>query len=115
MSRYLVDKFLYRVDRNELALQEYIRDPAGFVVRWEENEGPRLADAETTSGHRFSDEERTALATRDFEKLYALGAHPFILWTLMLPVYEREITSFPELVRWYNDKIRPYGRPDYAT
>lgn len=115
MSRYLVDKFLYRVDRSDGALEEYIKDPAGFVLKWEETEGPQLNEAERTSGHHFTDEERTALAERDYEKLYALGAHPFILWTFMLPVFEKEFPSFRDLVDHYNSKIRPYGRPDFAT
>jgi hypothetical protein len=55
------------------------------------------------------------LAERDFEKLYAMGAHPFILWTLMLPVYEKEFPNFRALVDHYNSKIRPHGRPDFGT
>lgn len=115
MSRYLVDKFLYRVDRDEAALAEYMRDPAAFVLKWEKSEGPCLTEAETTSGHHFTDAERTALAERDFEKLYAMGAHPFILWTFMLPVYEREFPTVRALIDHYNSKIRPHGRPDFAT
>ena len=115
MSRYLVDKFLYRVDRSPSALREYMRDPAGYVLKWEESEGQQLNEAETTSGHRLTEEERTALANRDYERLYALGAHPFILWTIMLPVHEQAASNFRELVDRYNATIRPYGRPDFGT
>lgn len=115
MSRYLVDKFIYRVDRNEAALKAYMADPAGFVARWEKEEGPKLNESEETSCHKFTDEERKALAERDFEKLYAMGAHGFLLWTMMLPVLEKEFPNFRALVDHYNSKIRPYGRPDFRT
>lgn len=39
MSRYLVDKFLYRVDRDESALKAYMENPVAFVANWEEEEG----------------------------------------------------------------------------
>jgi hypothetical protein len=115
MSRYLVDKFLYRVDRSEAALKAYMENPAAFVAKWEEEEAHQLNDAEQTSAHRFTEEERKALAERDFEKLYATGAHPFILWTVMLPVLEKDFSNFRALVDYYNSKIRPYGRPDFST
>ncbi|MFQ5540321.1 MAG: hypothetical protein ACE5FB_07940 [Candidatus Binatia bacterium] len=115
MSRYLVDKFLYRVDRDESELKAYMENPVAYVANWEKEEGPWLNKAERTSCHSFTEEERRALAQRDFEKLYALGAHPFILWTMMLPVYEKEFPNFRALVDHYNSKIRPYGRPDFST
>lgn len=115
MSRYLVNKFIYRVDRNEEMLKAYRRDPAGFVARWEKEQGPMLNESEQTSGHSFTDEERKALAESDFEKLYAMGAHPFLLWTMMLPVFEKEFPNFRALVDHYNSKIRPYGRPDFSA
>lgn len=115
MSRYLVDKFLYRVDRDEKALKAYMENPAAFISKWEEKEGPQLTEAEQTSAHGFTEEERKALAERDFEKLYAMGAHPFLLWTIMLPVFEKEFPNFRALVDHYNSKIRPYGRPEFGT
>lgn len=115
MSRYLVDKFLYRVSRNDAALPEYTQDPAGFVAGWEEGEGSQLNESERTSGHRFTEEERAALATRDYETLYARGAHPFLLWNLMGEIYEKEYPNYRALVDAYNAKIRPYGRPDFGT
>jgi len=54
MSRYLVNKFIYRVDRNEEMLKAYMKDPAGFVARWEKEQGPMLNESEQTSGHRFT-------------------------------------------------------------
>jgi hypothetical protein len=115
MSRYLVDKFLYLVDRDERLLKQYMEDPATFVARWEEEDGTMLNPAERTSGHRFTAEERRALSERDFETLYAMGAHPFLLWTMMLPVFEKEFPTFRALVDHYNSKITPHGRPDFGT
>jgi hypothetical protein len=115
MSRYLVNKFIYRVDRNETSLKAYMENPTAFVAKWEEEEGPLLNESERTNGHRFAEEERKALAECDFEKLYAMGAHPFMLWTLMLPVLEKQFPNFRALVDFYNSKIKPYGRPDFST
>ena len=115
MSRYLVDKFLYQVDRDESELKAYMENPAVYVANWEKEGGPWLNTVEQTSCHSFTEEERTALAQRDFEKLYALGAHPFILWTVMLPIYENEFPNFRALVDYYNNKIRPHGRPGFST
>lgn len=115
MSRYLVDKFLYQVDRSEAWEAAYREGPAAFVQDWEENEAGKLFEGEYTTAHRFTEEERTALVGKDFERLYALGAHPFILWTLMLPIYQKDEPNFFEFVQKYNAKIRPYGRPDFAT
>jgi len=55
MSRYLVDKFIYRVDRNEEMLKAYMKDPAGFVAKWEKEEASKLKESELTSGHRFTE------------------------------------------------------------
>ena len=115
MSRYLVDKFLYRVDRSPEALEAYIKDPAALVLEWEETEGPCLFDGERTSAHRFTEEERRALIDRDFERLYAMGAHPFLLWSFMRPVLQREMSDSRLLVEKYVSAIRQYGRPDFAT
>jgi hypothetical protein len=114
MSRYLVNKFMYRVNRDEVALTAYVDDPATFVANWERTEGPRLSDAEQTSGHQFSDEERTALIERDYAKLYALGAHPFMLWSFAEAVWAREIPS-RDLMQQYREKTSPFGYPDFGT
>ena len=113
MSRYLVDKFLYRVDRSPSAFEAYASSPAEFVERWEREEGPRVTSDEETHVHSFTDEERSALAAQDFERLYAMGAHPFLLWTLMLPILERQHGNFRAVADFYTARIRPYGRPDF--
>lgn len=114
MSRYYVDKFLYRIDRNENALAAYMADPVGFVTAWETGDGLQLHDGERSTGLAFTDEERTALQQRDYPTLYALGAHPFILFTLMIAVYEPEYDEFITFAHDYRDHVRDIGYPDFA-
>jgi hypothetical protein len=111
MSRYYLDKFLYRVDRNPALLLEYMRDPAAFVPRWEHGEGRQLMDTERTSGLHFTDEERRALVGRDILALYALGAHAFLLLTIMIPVYEDQFPDFPTFAHEFRNTISDLGLP----
>jgi len=115
MSRYYVDKFLHRVDRDPRLLSEYMRDPAAFVLRWEEGQGRQLTDVERTSGLHFSETERRALVERDIRALYALGAHPFLLLTIMIPVYEDRFPDFPTFAHEFRNKIADLDHPDFAT
>ncbi len=114
VSRYLVDKFLFRVDRDADWLARYMADPATCVADWEASEAHRVG-AETTSGHAFTAEERAALAGKDHLALYRMGAHPFVLWTLMIPVLERDYPSQRELQQAYAKQVAPLGRPDFRT
>ena len=45
----------------------------------------------------------------------AMGAHPFILWTLMIPLLEERYASHRELQDDYAKQLRPFGRPDFGT
>ncbi len=103
MSRYLMDKLMQRINADEPALVAYKRDPAGYVARWEENEG-----------HRLTDEERAAFAARDFARLYALGAHPFLLWSWTEAVWTPERPR-EEVVRDYKQQTAAIGYPDFST
>ena len=115
MSRYYVDKFLFRVDRSPALLRQYMRDPAAFVPRWEEGEGRQLTEVEQTSGLHFTDEERRALVERDIPSLYALGAHPCLLLTIMIPVYEAQFPDFITFAHEFRKQVADLGRPDFAT
>jgi hypothetical protein len=103
MSKYLMDKLLLRINAHEPSLAAYKRDPAGFVARWEESEG-----------HRLSDEERAAFAARDFGALYALGAHPFLLWSWTEAVWTPERPR-ADVVRDYKEQTAAIGYPDFST
>ncbi len=114
MSRYLVDKFLYRVDRDPAWLERYASDPARCVAEWEESEAHAIG-TERTSGHSFTDPERGALAARDHVALYRMGAHPFVLWTLMIPLLEGSYPDPKTMQLGYAKEIAPFGRPDFRT
>ena len=114
MSRYLLDKFLYRVDRDPAWLERYKADPATCVSDWEASEAHALGP-ETTSAHTFTGDERSALAARDYVRLYAMGAHPFVLWTLMIPLLQGNFPTPREMQAEYAKRIAPHGRPDFRT
>jgi len=103
MSKYLVDKFMRLVNADETAEHAYVGDPAGFVAAWEARQAQSL-----------SADERDALARRDYGKLYALGAHPFTLWSFTEAVWVHQLPR-PELVADYKAKAAKAGYPDFKT
>jgi hypothetical protein len=128
IDHYAVNKFLYDTDRNPDFVRRYIEDPVGYVDWYFAERLGRLLDneSERSSVQTPDDATRTALATYDFALLYGEGAHPFILWTLMLPVIEAKLASgefempvAPDGARlenrapmaYYRDRILPHGRP----
>ncbi len=61
MSRYLLDKFLYTVDRDPDLLERYRQDPRGTVAWWEAEMANRLLachEQERSSWLAFEDAER---------------------------------------------------------
>ena len=128
IDHYAVNKFLYDTDRNPDFVRRYIEDPVGYVDWYFAERLSRLLDneSERSSVQTPDDATRTALTTYDFALLYGEGAHPFILWTLMLPVIEAKLASgdfempvAPDGARlenrapmaYYRDRILPHGRP----
>jgi hypothetical protein len=103
MSKYLLNKLIHHVNMNESAEDEYVSNPSGFVEKWEK--GQKL---------KFTPEEREALATKDYGKLYALGAHPFTLWSFTEAVWIHEKPR-EELVKDYKEKVAKAGYPDFKT
>ncbi|HEY1574406.1 MAG TPA: hypothetical protein VGG05_23920 [Pseudonocardiaceae bacterium] len=120
MSKYLLNKFLYTVDRDPALVERYRDDPRGTVAWWEAEEANRILnchDGESSTWLRFADDERTALATHDYPALFDLGAHPFLTLTLFIAMFERdhdEPLGFQlEYARRLSDRTLPY--PDIAT
>jgi hypothetical protein len=128
IDHYAVNKFCYDTDRNPEFVQRYIEDPGGYVDWYfAERMGRLLANESERSSVETPDERTTtALKTYDFAYLYGEGAHPFILWTLMLPVIEAKLASgefetprAPDGARlenrapmaYYRERILPHGRP----
>ncbi|MEV0788391.1 hypothetical protein [Kribbella sp. NPDC050459] len=93
MSKYLLDKFLYTVDRDPELVERYREDPAGTVDWWERekaNEILNCAVAEKSTWLAFTDDERRALRDHDHLALFGLGAHPFLTLTLFIAMFERD-------------------------
>ncbi len=93
MSKYLLDKFLFTVDRDPDLVERYRSDPAGTVAWWEETQANRVlncTDGEASTWLAFDDTERAALAGHDYPRLFELGAHPFLTLTLFIAMFERD-------------------------
>lgn len=120
MSRYLVDKFLYTVDRDPELVERYREDPRGTVAWWEAEEANRILNCH--SGERstwlaFTDDEREALATHDYPALFGLGAHPFLTLTLFIAMFERDHEQPLGFQLEYAQRLKHYSLPypDIAT
>lgn len=103
MSKYLMNKLIHLVNMNEEAEKEYKAHPREFVEKWEKTQSLKLEP-----------EEREALATKDYGKLYALGAHPFTLWSFTEAVWVHEKPR-EELVADYKAQAAKAGYPNFKT
>ncbi|RLV50561.1 hypothetical protein D9V37_00830 [Nocardioides mangrovicus] len=93
MSKYLLNKFLYTVDRDAELTERYREDPAALVAWWESELAGKLLnsiDAEQTTWLRLTDAEREALVAHDQVALFEMGAHPFLTLTLWIAMFERD-------------------------
>jgi hypothetical protein len=93
VSRYLLNKFLYTVDRDRALVERYREDPRGTVEWWERERANVIlncAVAEASTWLAFDEREREALATHDYPTLFELGAHPFLTLTLFIALFERD-------------------------
>jgi hypothetical protein len=93
MSKYLLNKFLYTVDRDADLVERYREDGPAFVAWWEQTQANRILnviDGEASTWLAFTDEERAALAGHDHVALFGLGAHPFLTLTLFIALFERD-------------------------
>jgi hypothetical protein len=120
MSRYLLDKFLYTVDRDPALIERYREDPAGLVGDWEAAYSNRILNCvsgESSTWLTFEDEEREALVAHDYPKLFELGAHPFLTLTLFIGMFERDYDEPLGFQLEYAQRLAhmklPY--PDIAT
>jgi hypothetical protein len=120
VSKYLLNKFLYTVDRDPDLVERYREDPSGTLAWWEETQANRIlncVDQESSTWLRFEDAEREAIATHDYVKLFELGAHPFLTLTLFIGMFERDYREPLGFQLEYARKMShiklPY--PDIAT
>ena len=93
MSRYLLIKFLFTVDRDPELVERYREDPGGTVAWWEAEMANRIlncVDVERSTWLSFTEDERRALREHDHVALFQMGAHPFLTLTLFIAMFERD-------------------------
>ncbi|MGW3622857.1 hypothetical protein [Streptomyces sp. NPDC000880] len=119
MSKYLLNKFLFTVDRDPELIERYRDNPRETVAHWEVTYANRILnciDAEYSTWLTFDEVEREALATHDYPTLFELGAHPFLTLTLFIGMFERDYEPMgfqTEYARRLAHMTMPY--PDIAT
>jgi len=114
MSKYLLDKFLYTVDRDPELVERYRSDPRGTAAWWEQeraNVVMNLPSLERSTWLAFSDAEREALSTHDYVKLFELGAHPFLTLTLYIALFERDYAEPLAFQKEYAQRLGHYSLP----
>jgi hypothetical protein len=120
MSKYLLNKFLYTVDRDPQLVERYREDPHGTVQWWEADMANRILNCpagESSSWLRFDDTERAALAGHDYPKLFELGSHPFLTLTLFIAMFERDHSEPLGFQLEYARRLAQFSLPypDIAT
>jgi hypothetical protein len=114
MSKYLLDKFLFTVDRDPDLVERYREDPAGTVEWWEATQANRILnciDGESSTWLRFTEEEREALRAHDHVALFRMGAHPFLTLTLFIAMFERDNTEPLEYQKAYGAALAEFSLP----
>jgi hypothetical protein len=120
VSKYVVDKFLFTVDRDPELVERYREDPHGTVAWWEAEQANRLLNChagEASTWLAFTDDERDALTAHDHVRLFELGAHPFLTLTLWIAMFERDAAEPLAMQRDYAARLAhfPLPYPDIAT
>jgi hypothetical protein len=120
MSKYLLNKFLYTVDRDPSLVEQYRSDPASLVAWWEANLANKLLNShsdEDSTWLAFDSAEREALISHDHAKLFELGAHPFLTLTLFIAMFERDNTEPLEYQKAFGARLQHFDLPypDIAT
>ncbi len=120
MSKYLLNKFLYTVDRDPDLVERYREDPRGTVAWWEAERANvilNVPEIERSTWLEFTDTEREALAAHDFVKLFELGAHNFLTLTLFIAMFERDYDEPLGFQLEYARKLSHFSLPypDIAT
>ncbi|MET8253217.1 hypothetical protein [Micromonospora sp. NPDC005197] len=120
MSKYLLNKFLFMVDRDPDLVERYRSEARELVAWWEAecaNTVLNCHTGEASTWLRFDDTEREALATHDHVKLFELGAHPFLTLTLFIALFERDNTEPLEYQKSYGARLAHFSMPypDIAT
>ena len=114
MSKYLLNKFLFTIDRDPELVERYRADPRGTVEWWEADRARLILncpEAERSTWPAFTDDEREALATHDYVKLFELGAHNFLVLTLFIALFERDYEEPLAFQREFAAKLSHWSLP----
>jgi len=114
MSKYLLNKFLFSIDRDPQLVERYRADPRGTVLWWESERANvilNLPESEASTWLQFTDEEREALATHNYVKLFELGAHNFLTLTLFIALFERDHAEPLAFQRAYGQNLQHWSLP----
>jgi hypothetical protein len=111
MSRYMINKLMWEVEASDEALASFKADTPGFLDRWAA-EPPRPP---YPRGGALTSEERTAFERWDYAALYAMGAHPFLLWQFTKAVLVPEQMTAEELMKAYRAAVEQLGHPEFDT
>jgi hypothetical protein len=114
MSKYLVDKFLFTIDRDADLVERYREDPGGTVAWWEAEQANLILNChagERSTWLSFTDTERDALSTHDYVALFELGAHNFLLLTLFIALFERDYAEPLAFQREFAARLRHWSLP----
>jgi hypothetical protein len=114
MSTYLLNKFLFTVDRDPALVERYRDDPVGTVAWWEAERANVILgpiEAEQSTWLAFEDVERDALASHDYPKLFELGAHPFLTLTLFIAMFERNYAEPLAFQKEYARRLAHFSLP----
>ncbi len=94
----MIDIVLYDIDQTIASIDRFATDPGGFL-----------------DAYRLTEDERRALETWDYGSLYAMGAHPFLLFQVVRSLAVRDGVAMPQIIEQYREAISPHGAPDYIT
>jgi hypothetical protein len=108
----MVNKAMWDIDRSERDLIRFKGDPLALLADWEAR--ATRPEPPYPAGGTLTDEERAALANRDYGALYAMGANPYLLWQFARSVSVPEI-ELENLISSFREAVEPHGRPDFHT
>jgi hypothetical protein len=114
VSKYLMNKFLYTVDRSPELVERYRTDPGATVDWWEAEQANAILnchEAEHSTWLTFTGPERAALAAHDYVALFELGAHPFLALTLFIALFERDHAEPLAFQREYATRLSHWSLP----
>ena len=114
MSKYLLDKFLYTIDRDPELVERYRADPRGTVAWWEAEQANVILNCprgDCSTWLEFTDAEREALSTHDYVALFEMGAHNFLTLTLFIALFERDYAEPLAFQREYAARLSHWRLP----